>query len=280
MNPDDLANQIEALIVSANERYASQIQKVQDDLYAAIAVKLKDIELDPDGYILQSAKNRQIIDDVESLVDDMLSGKYQSQIENQLTVIPQIDDLNSEYFSSVDSSFKSNRNFIKSLQQQMVEKIESNLLHDGLTYQVRQPISDILNQNINSGGSFSGFLDQLRVFIKGDPDRDGRLLSYSRGILRDALFQYSRAYQESVTSDLKLDWYMYAGGLMDSSREFCREHAGNFYRRDVVESWADEDWQGKNPLTTSSSIFVFVGGYSCTHSLIPVHESMVPAEDK
>lgn len=276
MSPAELADSIENLIVSANDRYASRIAKVQEDLYSAIVLKLKDIEVDADGHIIQNASNRSIIDEAETLIDDALSGKYQSAIEEQIAVIPEIDNLNVEYFSTASDKFNESRNFIKSLQQQTLQNLETNLLQDGLQYQVKQPLADIMNQNINGGGSYSGFLDQLRTFIQGD---QGRLMSYSRGILRDALFQYSRSYQQAITSDLGLMWFRYDGGVIDKSREFCLERAGGYFHQSEIESWADEDWQGRNRFTTKSSIFIYCGGYNCGHSLIPVHESIVPKED-
>jgi hypothetical protein len=115
--------------------------------------------------------------------------------------------------------------------------------------------------------------------VQGNGEIEGRILSYSRTFVSDTLFNYSRSYQESITADLKLDWYLFSGGLMDKSRPFCVEHSGNFYHRKEVEKWADDDWQGKRQGTTASSIFIFLGGYNCRHSLIPVHKSIVPPED-
>lgn len=279
MNPNDLANSIEDLIIKANDRYGSRIDTIQNQLFSALVIKLKDIETDKDGYILQNAKNRNIIADAEVLIDDALSGNYGNAIKEQISIIPKIDDLNNSYFSSISGSFAENRNFIRSLQTQTISNIESNLLQEGLQFQVKQPLIDIMNQNINSGGSFSGFLEQLRTFIKGDEQLDGRLISYSRGLLRDTLFNYSRAYQQSVTSDLGLFWYLYAGGLIDHSREFCIDRAGNFYHQSEIEAWTYLDWQGKNNQTTKSSIFIFAGGWNCGHSIVPVSEVLVPQSD-
>lgn len=279
MSAKELADSLESLIVSANDQFASNITKIQNDLYSAIVLKLKDIEIDSDGYIIQSAKNRSIIAEAETLIDEALSGKYQTAVEEQISIIPEIDNLNVTYFTEAADKFKENRNFIKSLQLQTINNLETNLLQDGLQYQVKQPLADIMNQNVNGGGSFSGFLDQLRAFIKGDTTLDGRLLSYSRGILRDALFQYSRAYQQAITADLGLMWFRYDGGLIDKSREFCRERAGGFFHQSEIEGWADQDWQGRNRFTTKSSIFIYCGGYNCGHSLIPVHDSIVPKDD-
>lgn len=280
MTPHELADKIEGLIVSSNSAYARKIVAVEGKLYDDLVNILRFVDTDSEGYIKQNAGNRQILRAAELQFDKTISGSgFQEAVETHLQAIPKIDALNEAYFESVSSAFKPNRVFISSLQNQAIETVNSFVLQDGLAAQVKLPLNQILNQNINTGGQFSGMLKQLRTFIEGNDDLDGRLTSYSRGILRDALFQYSRAYQQSVTADLKLEWYLYSGGLMDKSRPFCIERAGKYYHQKEIESWASLSWAGKNNLTTESSIFILAGGHSCTHEIIPVHKSIVPASD-
>lgn len=280
MTPHELADKIEGLIVSSSSAYARKIVAVEGKLYDDLVNILRFVDTDSEGYIKQNAGNRQILRAAELQFDKTIAGSgFQEAVETHLQAIPKIDALNEAYFESVSSAFKPNRVFISSLQNQAIETVNSFVLQDGLAAQVKLPLNQILNQNINTGGQFSGMLKQLRTFIEGNDDLDGRLTSYSRGILRDALFQYSRAYQQSVTADLKLEWYLYSGGLMDKSRPFCIERAGKYYHQKEIESWASLSWAGKNPLTTESSIFILAGGYSCAHEIIPVHKSIVPASD-
>lgn len=280
MTASKLADSIEGLIVAANETYAAQLIKVQGKLYDDLTTILKFIEVDDQGYIKQNAGNRAILRSAQNQFDKTIQNSvYQSALESHLSVIPVIDDLNTTYFESISSAFKPNRVFIQQLQNQTIESVNQLVLQDGLAAQVKIPLNQILSQNVNTGGSFSGMLEQVRTFTKGNADLDGRLLSYSRGIVRDALFQYARAYQNSVTADLKLNWFRYVGGLIDTSRPFCRERNGHFYTQKEIESWASLEWAGKNPLTTESSIFVVVAGFNCVHQLIPVSEIIVPAED-
>lgn len=281
MQPRDLADSIEGLIIAANERYAKAIIGVESKLYDDLVTILRFVDLDSDGYIKQNAGNRQILRAAQKKFDTTINDSgYQSAVETHISVISKIDVLNESYFESISSAFKPNRVFIKSLQTNAVETVNQYLLQDGLAAQVKLPLNEILSQNFNTGGSYSGMLNQLRTFIKGNDKLDGRLTSYSRGILRDALFQYSRAYQQSITVDLKLEWYLYSGGIIDKSRPFCIERSGKYWHQKEIESWADLNWAGKNNLTTKSSIFILAGGHNCAHSIIPVHESVVPQEAK
>jgi hypothetical protein len=278
MSAQELAEQIENLILSITETFSEQVEHLQGTVYNRLLASLKDLELDAEGYILQNAANRRILYQAETLIDELLPGENLTAIvSNSLTVIPQLEAVSNDYFMGISDAFNPNRNFIKSLQLKTIESIETTLLQDGLTSAIKLPLKDILNQNINAGGSFSGFLDQLRNFIQGE-EYEGKLLSYSRTYLKDTLFNYSRSYQQAMVADLKLSYYMYSGGVMDKTREFCLERAGRFYHESEIKSWASQEWQGKNRNTTESSIFIYCGGYNCSHSLIPVSKKIVPKE--
>lgn len=279
MKPEALAAAIENTVLSVSEDYAKAAIEIQEAIYSKLITTLKNLELDHEGYIIQSTANRKVLAQAEEVVNDYLPGnKFTKAVSETLGAIPKIDTLNNSYFSSISDSFKENRNFIKSLQNQTVSSIETNLLQDGLKVQVKNPIVDILNRNVNSGGQFKGFLDELRTFITGNDQVEGRVLSYSRGYLKDALMQYSRTYQQAMTADLKLEFYLYSGGLIDTSRPFCQERAGKYFHHKEIESWASQEWAGKYRGTTESSIFIYVGGYSCTHELIPVSILIVPED--
>lgn len=281
MTPEQLAIRIEGLVVKADSRYNKRILRIQNSLYSTLVTILKELELTPDGLIKQNAPNRRILLRAEHEFDLAISNAgYQQSIATYLKAIPAIDRLNSAYFETIVSAFTPNKNFIKALKANTIKNVNIQLLQDGFVAQVKTPLSEILNQNINQGGSFSGMLDQVRTYIRGEEGLDGRLQSYSRGILRDVLFQYSRGFQQAVTNDLGLVWYRYVGGIIDTTRDFCRERNGGYFHKLEIESWASLDWAGKNRLTTESSIFTLLGGYNCNHQAIPVHELAVPQEDR
>lgn len=280
MNPDELASAIDALIQGADTRYTNAIIRVQKDLYNQLSVILKDLELDGEGYIKQTGANRKVMSAAEAKIKEVFSSAlYTTAVSNYVHTIPKVDVQNVKYFKGVDSSFSPKRQFLTNLQNETIVTIEQMVLRDGLQSQVVQPLVQILNQNINSGGQFSGFLQQVRDYVVGNNQVDGRALSYSRTFLRDALFTYSRTYQQAVTDDLGLEWYLYSGGVMDKTRDFCMERSGNYYHHSEIESWASESWQGKKAGTTESSIFLFAGGWNCSHSIIPVSHLIVPSSD-
>lgn len=292
MTPEELAAEIERLIMANSVKFAGTITSIQGAIYNRLIGILRGLELDGEGYIKQSATNRKILREAQNVFDDVITNSpYQNAVENHLKAIPGLDKINNAYFSTLSDRFTPNKNFLKELQKQVIEDVNANLLNEGVIAQVKLPLNNILSQNINSGGSFSGFQEQLRTFIKGNDDVEGRLLKYTRTYTSDTLFGYSRSLQESVTADLNLEFYFYGGGTTErskgktgkgkgsgGSREFCLERRGKYFHRKEIESWAGLEWQGKNPLTTKSSIFMLCGGFNCKDSLIPVSEKVVTLE--
>jgi hypothetical protein len=285
MTPSELAASIENLILEAGDKYARSIRRVQNQLYDDLILKLKDLEL-KEGYIVQNAGNRRILREAQAQFDlTIANSNYQSSLDKYLRLIPQINELNAAYFKTIESAFVPNKNFLKSLQSQTIKTVNSLILQDGLKAQVQIPLNQLLEQNISIGGTFKGLLKQVQDFVKGNSELEGRLLKYTGVFVRDTLFQYSRATQEAVTNDLGLEWYLFSGPVIkggrgsEGSRGWCLEKKGKFFHRKEIEEWANESWAGRNPLTTSSSIFTLVGGYNCVDSLIPVSKIVVPKSD-
>lgn len=279
MEPEYLARAIDELITNADSRYVSAIGRVQKDLYNQLTAILSDLELDSEGYIKQSVANRKVLTKANDKIQEVFSSSiYTTAVSNYVNVVPKVDLQNVKYFTAVDEAFKPNKLFLRNLQSDTIATIEKYVLQDGLQSQVINPLSQILNQNVNSGGSFAGFLDQVRNYVLGNDQVEGRAMSYTRTYLRDSLFTYARAFQQAITDDLGLEYYLYSGGIIDKTRPFCEERAGKFFSHKEIEAMASIEWAGKKQGTTESSIFLFAGGWNCGHQIIPVATNIVPQE--
>lgn len=241
------------------------------------------MEVDKDGYIVQSQANRKIIQKASNAFESGIKNSpYFDGIQQYVNSIPLVDKANSAYFDFISQGYKPNAQYITSLKKDTIASLESLLMQDGLESQIKAPLMNILNQNINSSAKFTDLLKSVQEYIVGTNQVDGKLLSYSKQITSDALFNYSRAYQQSVTSDLGLEWYLYSGGLTEGgkyssgSRDFCIARVGNYYHHSEIEKWGSMTWAGQRRGTNSSTVFIYAGGYYCKHSIIPVSADIVP----
>lgn len=85
-----------------------------------------------------------------------------------------------------------------------------------------------------------------------------------------------RARLGAVAEGLGLTNYLYSGGEIATTREFCTERDGQYFTEDEIKGWADEEWDGKIDGTTEETIFDYCGGWNCRHELIPVSEAALP----
>lgn len=242
-----------------------------------MSLLLQKLELDSDGLIKQTQANRALLAQVDSYFNSAFnkSGYYDTLDKISGNVV-EITDANAAYFTFILDKFTPDKQFIKSLQRSSITQVESLLANEGLELTLKRPIIDILNQNINTKAAYVDLVDQIRVFILGDSETGPTLARYAKQITNDALFNYSRAYQEAISVGAGLEFVKYSGGTQDDSRDFCVQRANKYFHKKEVEKWASLDWAGKRKGTTSSTIFIYAGGYFCKHQIIYVSEITVP----
>lgn len=279
MTPQNLNDQLSGIVERAESALSKSVTKTQRQLFEQMQNLLKGLELDAQGLIKQSGANRKLLAKVDRIFDKAVKQSgYYIALNKYVDNFSLVADANNKYFGFILDNFTPDAHYLKSLQKTSISTIENLLANDGLEVQLKQPLKEILNQNVNTSASFSDLLSQVREFINGNADREGKLLRYSKQISRDSLFNFSASMQESVSEKAGLNYYYFSGGLMDDSRPFCIERAGKFYSKREIEDWAKLNWAGKRAGTTSSTIFIYRSGYNCTHSYIPVSEAIVPKE--
>jgi hypothetical protein len=277
MTPDQLSAKVETLVSNAETALGAQINKTNQALFEQMQLLLNRLELNTDGTIKQNQYNRSILAKGEEYFNKAFNQSgYYSALDQIPNTIGNLTAANSAYFGTIIEGFTPDTQYIKSLQKQTIGQLESLLANEGLELTMKTPIINVLNQNINSGASLTDLTAQLREFILGSDKLDPTLTRYAKQISRDSLFNYSASLQESISQNAGLQFYQYLGASRKDSREFCAQRANQYFHKTEVEKWASLDWQGKRKGTTSSTIFIYRGGYNCEHSLIPVSELVVP----
>lgn len=277
MTPNELSGNIDGIIGKAEVAFGKKVAQTQTALFEQMQLLMNRLELHPDGTIMQNRANRELLAKVDIYFNRAFNETgYYNELNGFTDDILKITSENTAYFSFVSESFSANAQWIKSLQKQTMSDVTNLLANEGLEATMRQPIISILNQNVNTSASFNDLLKQVREFTLGTDKMEGQLKRYSRQIVNDTLFNYNRALQEAISEQAGLKWYVYSGGLRADSRPFCIHRAGKYYHKDEVESWAAQDWAGKRRGTTASTIFIYAGGYFCSHQLIAVSEAVVP----
>jgi hypothetical protein len=293
MTPDENIDLVSDKIDLEVARFIEGVDKSQNGIFNRLLGVVKGIETNDQGDIKQTVKNLKLLANVRKTIEnEILTDAYKKRVASLENQFPAISSLNNDYFKFIDASFDPNRELYKEVIKTSISATRASLLESGVSENVINPIVNIVNDSVTSGSTFADMVDELRVIIKGDEERLGQLMRYSKQITQDALNQFNAGYNETIAKDLDLEWYFYSGGKRRTSRPFCKKYAGRYFHKKEVEDFGKrKDLDGSNLCggssktdlcagrvkgTNSSNIFRYRGGYNCKHIYKPTLIDSVP----
>jgi len=259
------------------DAFIKVVDKQNEGLFNALLKLLDKLEKDGDNIAVNS-KNTAIIEQVTNLLNEVLfESDYVEGLKSFVgsfeTQAGMINDIFDEQFEFVE------KDIYKGLVKQSQKSTLQFLDDDAIGQAVFEPLQKNLITNVYSGGKYSEMVKSMKEYILGADGVDPKLTSYVKRYARDSIAIFDNTYTQLVAQDVDIELWEYSGGTLKDTREFCLERHGNVYTTEEIESWANKDWQGKNPATDAATIFAYRGGYNCIHSFIPRDPNFVDKEE-
>lgn len=237
-----------------------------------------------DGKFVFNDKNIQLVNSISrELEGAIIDDAYISSLTSFAKEFNTQAAINNSYFYKIIDDFEPQSVYQATLRISQQNAI--NLLsQDAVTAQIISPIKDSLLSAVTNGGSFNDTMNAIREVATNTETSDGLLTRYVKRVAYDSFAVADRQYTKVISEDLGLEFYKYQGGEVADTRCFCEERHGNWYHKKEIQAWGNgehvgacgKNWQGRNSATNSDTIFSFVGGYNCKHSLVPIITSRVP----
>ena len=119
---------------------------------------------------------------------------------------------------------------------------------------------------LQQGLSIADIKTGLSGLVLGDANKLGIVDNYNFVKLRinDTFAEYDRRTSDQYATQLQLNYFIYNGGEIKTTRDFCEQRNGNIYTREEGLEWNTLDWQGKKP---GHNVLNDAGGYNCRHYL-------------
>lgn len=258
-------NSKDRAIQQAIERLREDIDKAQASLYEALENQIAQLDTQ-DGEIQNTEGN---IDLVNSLDDafDSADGEMVALAAGIVAAIQELKKLSVEYFS--DMGLEADLDEIDFIDKGLGFS-EAGLVSDGYLaslvrmQDVRDEVRYVFFAAVMAGSKVSDLLDNTRNYVMGS-EKGGAIQHYLRGHNLEDLFKQALCYSDKYFADKhSLQKFVYTGGLVERSRDFCIERDGLEFWRYQAEAWNDLDWAGK---IEGVDFFVQVGGWNCRHYL-------------
>lgn len=289
---DKIISTIDDSISSFNKSIPAAQRRMLDE----VILLVKDLDVTSDGTIKNNVANLKIIGNIRRKLEEaVLNEKYLKDVEKFTRSFSEIASLQNQYFRSIESTFKPSK-LLEEISKQAISWTVDGLTESGIGAGVTDEIEDLLRRNITTGGSYNDLVNQLRDSIISNKAGQGLLERYVKQVTVDSIMQYNRQYSQTISDDLGLQWYMYTGSNITTTRDFCLActkkkyfHvselrplvAGDIFSRSEVPINPKTGlWYGAYPDTTTSNIVIVAGGYQCQHQFQSVLSAVVPEDIK
>ncbi|MFZ7106593.1 MAG: hypothetical protein ACO1HP_07525 [Bacteroidota bacterium] len=277
---EKLLRQRSAALASGPEKLLSAVGKAQRKIYEDLLLKIGQLERSG-GRVVLSEANLALVRTINNELEGVLFGTdYVEAVSEFAASFKTTKEITDSAFKAAFPDFEGDQvadQVFRYSQRTAVEALTGATVETGFL----EPLRGAISQAVSTGADWTETVDLLRAMTIGDADYDGKLAKYVKQVAWDALAVSDRTYAQAVAKELETEWWYYSGGELPTTREFCIERMGKYWHTEEIRSWASLEWKGKmDEVTTADTIFSYLGGWNCRHTLMPVSDLIVPMEDQ
>lgn len=252
------------LIEARQTRLAKQVKGAQETLYKLLLEALDKIEANP-AYIEQvfaQFNKSEGVQLVTTLAQDM--GSIATANYSYFLAFKDELDLSQKDFGKIKGKVDT---FLKKrigLDGNVVKK--DSFLHSVLNDPaVKQKVQREAYVSLMSGEGATAFRKSLKSTVLGEQGKLGALEAHYNTFVYDTYNQVDASLQEQYSTELGLEAFVYEGGVISTTREFCRKRNGKCYLKSESKDWINDSTLPKgggayNPLVNR-------GKFQCRHSI-------------
>lgn len=279
----DFMNDRTKLLESLERKLKSHIRKDQTKLSKQIAKQYVDkLQVGKDGKVLNNAYNRNLLHNIEGVFKSFSKVSQPQMLSMVIQQASTITVFNERYFRSFENANLANisTGVKKSLNTWLGisgnKATENGYLNTIISDKEAKIKVHKTALSIMQGQK--GLLESkklMREVIEGNKDKLGVFESYYNQFLYDLNNQIDRAVAYEYAEKMGLEFAVYEGGLIKTSREFCIKHEGKtFHISEILE------FNPEVAIPDNYNPIQDLGGYNCRHHLNWISTALAKAFGK
>jgi len=95
----------------------------------------------------------------------------------------------------------------------------------------------------------------------------GKLEKYYEKMMWEEIIQIERIQNNFYAKELGLNWFIYEGGLIETSRKFCTKRDGKLFHRDDAKKWRFDPTLPDPATADIYKPLIELGRWNCRHTL-------------
>lgn len=293
MTPSEYQEKLLKTIEAAVEKFNGKIPDIEKQAMDRILALTKELEV-KNGSIVNSAANLKKIGQLRSMLEGaIINDKLADALQKFVDSFNVVADIHRKYFGAMDERKPSE--ILKELQLQAKEAVINKLTGE-IDIRLIPAVEEILRTSITSGGSYQSLQYIMQDFIIGSKTIEGsyaKLSNLAVTITVDSLNTFSAQYSKQLTESLNLQWRMYVGSNLTTTREWCdwmtkKKYVHTVEYQDILKGRILDHqvkirektglWDGAKEGTDATNIDINRGGWKCGHQFLAVPEASVPVQ--
>lgn len=282
--------------------FQEAIPQIQEKIYGKLLLFQKELSVQGET-ITNTVKNVKLLSNIKKEIESIIldDTDYLEAVAKFSKLYELVTNLNYNYFKSIEKKFTPSK-VIEEVRKQSVSLVIDGLTEAGLEVNFINPVREIINTYVTTGGSYTKLSSELNNYINGynsDAGKiDGSFVKFTKQITTDAINQYNAQVNEITSADLGWEWFRYVGSNIKTTRIFCealtkKEYyhrselpqiiKGNFkeFKEMKGKIYDKTDLpQGMYDDTNTSNFPIYRGGYNCGHQAYAYPTYLVPQSVK
>lgn len=273
---DEIFDKKEKFLHESLKKFDGLIVKAQDKLLnELISEYAVQFDLDSDGNLTDSAKNIRLIAELDNIFNTLSQVLQNDALKKFANDMIKATNINSQYFKLLGKSISKDVDIegaIKLVKQRLGindKGIIKGSYLDTLAQssQVKLTLKNFVSNSVTTKQPLSEYVNGFKDLVSGNKDVDGSLVRYMRQYAYDTFFQVDRVVSKFHADNLGLKYFLYAGSLIETSREFCIKRAGKVFSIEETEDWKDDPDLIDKKTKDSYLPLVELGRYNCRHMI-------------
>lgn len=252
MTRSEIAKQRRQFILNAQEKLLRISSAAEKALLDEILNKLFDELGANEGKILSdSGKSLKLSQAIEQVFDHFNKNKNVDIVREIAAAVQQLTTLNQQYFATVSKGREDRyKKVFADVEKRMKNRIglsaEGKIVRGGYLYRLlndttlRNKVQDAMRQASVGNTDVKTALQEVRKIVVGDETVAGGLTHHYRTFAFDTFSKYDSAIGNGIATGLGLQAAIYEGGLIETSREFCKKKSGKVFTRAEIENFKND----------------------------------------
>ena len=245
---NDLVNRKQEFIDLYRNRLEKTVLKLQSRLLDQIIAEVVSGLDVKDGIIQDTKYNYRLLADLDKVYSEFTAFSSSVITSQVATATTGIVDFGRRYFAmsfseipvrfdKIIEATASKINLRVGLQGGKIVRggfLESMIKDNAILTDVKNYIAKSVTGQIDR----KDFIQGLTKMVSGDTG-PGKLEKQYQRFTYDLYQQYDRAYNNSLADEFKMNYFLYQGGLIEDSRDFCVAHNNKVWTREEAATWPD-----------------------------------------